>query len=254
MENIRVHGKPSYFLTVAADLNWPEITDTLFPRESPCDHSDLEACVFKIKYYDGRIDDILKKKRMFLENLCPMLLPLSDIREDLFMHTHCPSRMILSNQEPQKQLTRLFQNSFLLHVRTHYFTSWIQNTWLTDLVDRLTKTLHAWNYNARTRPAIRMTPMVLWTRHWSLKTTNRRLTLDNGRHTRNKPLLFILRSTIIITAVMTLWMSLLPACFYFLDFTTRNYTHTHTLMLILLVQELFIILPLFPSLVRYGTV
>ena len=46
---VREFGKPSLFVTVTCNPNWPEITNELLPNQQPNDRPDLVARVFKLK-------------------------------------------------------------------------------------------------------------------------------------------------------------------------------------------------------------
>ena len=49
MAIIRSFGKPDLFVTFTCNPQWPEITNSLFPGEQPCDRPDLTARVFHIE-------------------------------------------------------------------------------------------------------------------------------------------------------------------------------------------------------------
>ena len=49
MAIVREFGKPSLFVTVTCNPNWPEITNELLPNQQPNDRPDLVARVFKLK-------------------------------------------------------------------------------------------------------------------------------------------------------------------------------------------------------------
>ena len=44
-------GKPDFFITFTCNPRWKEITDELFERQTPADHPDLAARVFKLKLH-----------------------------------------------------------------------------------------------------------------------------------------------------------------------------------------------------------
>lgn len=49
MAVVREYGKPDLFITMTADANWPEITESLFPGESSHDRPDVVTRVFEMK-------------------------------------------------------------------------------------------------------------------------------------------------------------------------------------------------------------
>ena len=46
---VRSLGEPDIFVTFTCNPQWPEITNSLFPGEQPCDRPDVTACVLHIK-------------------------------------------------------------------------------------------------------------------------------------------------------------------------------------------------------------
>ena len=63
MAIVREFEKPSLFVTVTCNPNWPEITNELLPNQQPNDKSDLVARVFKLKLKS--ITNDLFVKRIF---------------------------------------------------------------------------------------------------------------------------------------------------------------------------------------------
>ena len=59
MALVRKYGKPDYFLTFTCNPQWPEITSSLLPGESPHDRPDICDRVFKIKH-KVLLDDLFK--------------------------------------------------------------------------------------------------------------------------------------------------------------------------------------------------
>ena len=53
-------GNLTIYITLTTNPKWPEIQESLFPREAPHDHPDLACRVVKLKY-DSLINDLLKK-------------------------------------------------------------------------------------------------------------------------------------------------------------------------------------------------
>ena len=49
MAIVRKKGKPSFFVTMTCNPNWPEIVESLLPGQHPSDRPDLVARVFKRK-------------------------------------------------------------------------------------------------------------------------------------------------------------------------------------------------------------
>jgi hypothetical protein len=46
---VGAYGKPTFFITVTCNPNWPEIQRHLFPGQSAADRPDLIACAFHAK-------------------------------------------------------------------------------------------------------------------------------------------------------------------------------------------------------------
>ncbi|MBW0554639.1 hypothetical protein O181_094354 [Austropuccinia psidii MF-1] len=49
MALVKNFGRPSLFITITANLKWPEIQATLKGNEAPSDHPDLVARVFQLR-------------------------------------------------------------------------------------------------------------------------------------------------------------------------------------------------------------
>ena len=49
MTIVRKYGEPDLFITMTCNPNWREITENLFPGQSPYDRPDLIARVFNLK-------------------------------------------------------------------------------------------------------------------------------------------------------------------------------------------------------------
>uniref|UniRef100_A0A0K0F1U7 Helitron_like_N domain-containing protein n=1 Tax=Strongyloides venezuelensis TaxID=75913 RepID=A0A0K0F1U7_STRVS len=63
MAIVRKFGKPDFFITMTTNPNWREITENLYPGQSPNDRHDLIARVFKHKS-DALIHDLKENKIM----------------------------------------------------------------------------------------------------------------------------------------------------------------------------------------------
>ena len=50
MAMVRRFGKPTLFITVTCNTNWPEIQGSLYPGETPYDRPDICARVFNRKF------------------------------------------------------------------------------------------------------------------------------------------------------------------------------------------------------------
>ncbi len=61
MAIVRHYGKPSLFITFTCNANWPEIKESLFEGESPCDRPDLSCRVFNLKLGE-LLEDLVKKE------------------------------------------------------------------------------------------------------------------------------------------------------------------------------------------------
>ena len=61
MAIVRDIGKPSYFITITCNPNWPEIKRALFPGEQPGNRPEVLAKVFKIRL-DALMHDLLKRQ------------------------------------------------------------------------------------------------------------------------------------------------------------------------------------------------
>jgi ATP-dependent DNA helicase PIF1 len=59
---VRKYGKPNVFLTMTCNPNWDEITQHLYPVQSPQDRSDLVVCVFRAKLEE--LKNLLFKKHI----------------------------------------------------------------------------------------------------------------------------------------------------------------------------------------------
>ena len=56
----QTYGSPDYFITFTCNPQWPEITSTLLPGQTPADRPDVVATVFQLKLNE-LIDDIVDK-------------------------------------------------------------------------------------------------------------------------------------------------------------------------------------------------
>ena len=63
MAIVGAYGKPTFFITVTCNPNWPEIQRHLFPGQSAADRPDLIARVFHAKLQSILHD--IKKKNIF---------------------------------------------------------------------------------------------------------------------------------------------------------------------------------------------
>jgi hypothetical protein len=63
MAIVRKFRRPSIFLTMTANPNWPEILQNLLPSQQPKDWPDLIACVFHLKVKE--LLRLIKKDRVF---------------------------------------------------------------------------------------------------------------------------------------------------------------------------------------------
>ena len=64
---VRRYGKPSLFITMTCNPNWPEITACLFPGQQPLDRPDVVARVFSIKH---SLFMNWMRKKMILGKVC----------------------------------------------------------------------------------------------------------------------------------------------------------------------------------------
>ena len=70
MAIVRKFGKPTLFITMTCNPEWPDITESLYPGETAFDRPDLVTRVFKMKH-DMFINDIVKYQ--IFGKLLPML-------------------------------------------------------------------------------------------------------------------------------------------------------------------------------------
>ena len=54
------YGKPDIFLTMTANIRWPEVTENLLPHQQPSDRPDIISHVFHFKLQE-LLNDILKR-------------------------------------------------------------------------------------------------------------------------------------------------------------------------------------------------
>ena len=68
-------GKPDLFITFTCNSQWKEITDELLEHQTPADHPDLVARVFKLKLYSFMT--YIMAQQMFWAECLPLSMLLS---------------------------------------------------------------------------------------------------------------------------------------------------------------------------------
>jgi hypothetical protein len=61
MTLVQRFGKPDYFITMTCNLYWDEVTNELFPGQTPQDRPELVAKVYRAKLQN--LHDLLIKKK-----------------------------------------------------------------------------------------------------------------------------------------------------------------------------------------------
>ena len=70
MTYVRIHGRPSLFITFTCNPTWKEIKDLLFDGQQPVDRHDVIARIFKQKL--GKLMDVIVLSQIFGQVICWM--------------------------------------------------------------------------------------------------------------------------------------------------------------------------------------